>query len=425
MKYFYIDEIKDPNYNFVKKTIFSFLIIFIVLPVAYYLYSSITKDQPLWSIPIEKNGLNAINSITKSKKGYLLTTGSSRGVVKIIEIDEKGKEIWNKKFTSQGHMSSLGIETNENFIISYQEKYNNSVFRKSGVTKILDKKNYRVLAKIPYFFKSIALCEKGFLGFAEDNKIFRFDENGKEIWEKEIFYDTQSKSFTQRFMNYYNKEGVIKRKRLPDIRFKKVIKTSDNNYILIAREPFLMMKINKEGDVIWKNDFTDSFSGEFIDIIELKDKSFLSLIYIYPNKLSKVRKGGIGLTKISSVGKIEWSNELISKNDLPFTRGFKPFKKNKYFFSAHDINNKSRSINNFFVIDKNGIILEEKSFDIKGSSEAIISSIISMDDGGVLLGGYAYFSKKVPFTIGKKTYETTKNTTAGLLYKIPPTKSFK
>lgn len=413
---FYIDKELDLNYKFIKKIFIILILILSLISLVIYFYS-VNKSKPYWSLSSIDLNLKNIKSINKSKNGYLLTGEKdivNLDAVEVIEINEKGEKLWNRTFSKDfiGN-DTYAKEINNNYIISYISYPDPSQMGKyNGVTNILDS-HQRVINRISYFFKSIALCEDGFISFSEDNKLFRFNDNGKKIWEKEILYEKPSKYFQPRFIKSKNAKS-----RLPDIEFSKVIKTFDNNYIVIAKSPFLIIKFTKDGEIIWKRDYTDYYYGKFIDILETKDKSLVALTYMYKNPRLKSRYRTINIVKISSIGDLKWDKEIVSIRELPASWSISSFKKNKYFINVHNMDKEKRDINYFFIINEHGEIEKNKELRITGSVEGIIKHSIPTNDGGVLLGGSAFYSNKEYFVVKGKTYERNVSEYRNLLYKL-------
>ncbi|WP_320035119.1 hypothetical protein [Halarcobacter sp.] len=413
MTYFHIDKIKDPNYNFVKKTI---LIIFILLTMITFLFyiNLINKNKnALWYISPIVSNLPLIESIKNVNNGYLIVGRSSHSynTIKILELDKHGKEIWTKTISGK---NTVTAELKDSYIIG---------------DNIIDKKTHRITNKIDNKnLQSIVSTDDGFIGvvndfltFEDTHKIFKFDNNGKEIWNKEILYEDKHNVIKEKDLRkFLSNEIIIKKDKSKAIRFMKVIKTVDNNYLAIAENPFFIIKFDKDGNLIWQHDYSGKFFGKFIDLIQLENGSFLSNVYMYKNK-KKFGKRTIHIFKFSSNGEIIWNKELINlkKKGSLFSWFIKPLGKDEYLITISD-RFKNHKINNQFILfDSDGNIKKKNKFYLFGR-ESFLRVAEPMDKGELLLGGNALYDyKDDKFVIDGITYEPIRTKNIGLLYKLP------
>ena len=232
------------------------------------LENSYEKPKPLWELPFAKNNFISIVDIIKTDNGYLIAGEhrlDSRPAF-FVEVDENGQEIWNKKLTKNisGILSLAAVKMGEYFILGHEED-----------AYMVDKHSYQIVKKFPYILKNaISIKNDEVLAFDYHNKLYRFGNDGKIIWQKNIDASHIPEDVHYEYASDpkdLNKQTTVVQHTIPADAIKKIIKTKDGNFILAVRN-LRIFKFDMNGKILFK--VQDDEDGKyFYDMIEMSDGS--------------------------------------------------------------------------------------------------------------------------------------------------------
>ena len=247
--------------------IVSIICLLIILGECIYLFvryldieSKTVHYDSLNSVAIDNSGVVAAGSSNfRYSKYNKYTKGLEKA--KLIKYDNNGKVIFEVKYKK-------GINTTFSSVISVSDGY---IVVGSGVIKKKEK-----------------------LDEAREAIILKYDKDGKLVWEK--FYQV-----------------------ITNTRFNKVIETNDG-YIAIGQSIYanmelgnhttgggIIVKYDKEGNVVWKNNHGGTKSGNFNDIVEVNGSYYV---------VGKDASDYGNIVKYNSNGEYQWHK------NYSFTDGF-------------------------------------------------------------------------------------------------------
>ena len=148
----------------------------------------------------------------------------------------------------------------------------------------------------------------------------------------------------------FNKNDEIEWKKEYALkRISQIVKTNDSNYMLIDSLTSDVVKIDKDGNIIWKKQISD-VKYFYFSVAITKDDSFL----VYGNNYNEGKRN-LYVTKYDKSGNKLWRDVLSSDKEIHFTNVIEIESKSEYIVTYQDENFKHY----FIKYDKNGNKISE------------------------------------------------------------------
>lgn len=319
-----------------------------------------------WNDYYDNKSLEEAVSLTKTFEGNVLMLGTSNKEKKsiwLVKIDNNGKELWTKVYSSFLWMYPTKIiETHDkNYLIAASISEKDTVNHKIWLAKI--NPNGRILWERLYGGLKNAFCQdvietkdKGYAvvgrtsASADDSTdwyILKVDSLGIFQWDNFFGgrYNDQATSvaelydsslyvagyFTYAKGNYrkgalcrYSKDGDNLNfwdfKHTSWSMVNSLIATRDSNLVLVTEEkkPGIMnidmsvYKLNPYGDTLWQVNLDTTFRVRPVSIIETYDEGFA---LSFTAKRDGIFNSNVGVVKISPDGKIAWYKIFERKSE--------------------------------------------------------------------------------------------------------------
>ena len=277
-------------------------------------YVLVINDEYSWSriISVDKYGqenwskvfYHGINSISQLNNKFILTGGSA-----IILLDYDGSVLWEEEAPSGSGSTEINSFSDaagfqDIILVTGWWKHYPASDNYLWVVKYdldgnhLDTYTYAAASNsISRGSEILSLNDSTFVigGINNDSAyLLKIDQNGNEIWSH----------------NYCGSESEIK----------KVVKTSDNNFVLatktISSFGVPIYKVNENGNIIWDLFLPDYYNGEPAYISEYYDGSYLITGWFHGGSIEHP------LIKISSIGEIQWVVDPGNITDIFWAKFF-------------------------------------------------------------------------------------------------------
>ena len=310
----------------------------------------------IWELPYAKNGFRTVDNIIKSPQGYLLLASASDEYrVSLVELSERGAELWRKKLNvvSAANMSAASMD-------SYVLLDN----------QILDAKTKKIIYEFPLKFKEVASFGDKFAAIDENDDLC-FYEREKLLWKKKL--------------------NIAKSKRPFDDTMTKIAKISESEILLIIEKDGFL-KFNAKGDELWHKsvNFARTMEGGASDELVIDQKA--QLLKAKDGSIFLLAKFGANIAKFDAFGNEIWRKQICGRDrgvcDLPDTLNatykLANYKEGLLLIGTNDA---SEDQTIFLELDLDGNILRENKAKLQ---DFWLKSAVSTDDGGVLIGGGAH-----------------------------------
>ncbi len=163
--------------------------------------------------------------------------------------------------------------------------------------------------------------------------------------------------------------------------------TNDGNYIVCGlRMNYggFVLKLNQTGDTLWVRYFP---VAEFTSVIETNDGNYIAVGWT----------NSVYAVKISNVGNILWTQQIIEPNYQTRPYGLCKTNDNKYALVGEAILENSSKLNGYFLkFDENGIKIWAKFFDFK-NTHIVFSNVKQLSNNDFILTGGINFQNNSQF----------------------------
>jgi hypothetical protein len=320
------------------------------------------KDVPLWNLMYKKGKVNYIDKLIKtSHNTYALSGVTGNYNVFIQELSSDAKELNYKIFSNNINIAnSTLIEVDDGYILSYKsKKYKNHCYKLDHA--------FNIIYQLPIHFNSMTKTNDGFIGVTQ-TKIIKISHDGNIIWQKDL-----NRGITQK-KTYYTYHNGTRKEKLSTIKstnLKNIIKLKDKNFIAlgyIKPNKFQIIKFTNTGEIIFEEILPTVKTLYLRDAIATQDGGFIALT-----------SGPHKIFKFNSEAKVEWSKKIL-KNRRDFGKTIIETD-DGYITIGEPYNTNNISI---IKLDKNGNILWKKTY--KNHKHNMRSkNIIQAFDGGFLM----------------------------------------
>ena len=310
----------------------------------------------IWDLPYAKNGFRTVDNIIKSPQGYLfLASANDEYQVSLVALSERGAELWRKK---------LNVVSAANMPVAAMDSY--ALLDK----QILDAKTKKIIHEFPIKFKEVASFGDKFAAIDENDNLC-FYEREKLLWKKKL--------------------NIVKSKRPFDGTMTKIAKISESEILLIIEKDGFL-KFNAKGEELWHKsvNFARTKEGGTSDELVIDQKA--QLLKAKDGSIFLLAKFGANIAKFDALGNEIWKKQICGRDrgvcDLPDTLNatykLANYKEGLLLIGANDA---SEDQTIFLELDLDGNILSENKAKLQ---DFWLKSAVSMDDGGVLIGGNAH-----------------------------------
>lgn len=310
----------------------------------------------IWDLPYAKNGFRTVDNIIKSPQGYLfLASANDEYQVSLVALSERGAELWRKK---------LNVVSAANMPVAAMDSY------ALLDNQILDAKTKKIIHEFPIKFKEVASFGDKFAAIDENDNLC-FYEREKLLWKKKL--------------------NIVKSKRPFDGTMTKIAKISESEILLIIEKDGFL-KFNAKGEELWHKsvNFARTKEGGTSDELVIDQKA--QLLKAKDGSIFLLAKFGANIAKFDALDNEIWKKQICGRDrgvcDLPDTLNatykLANYKEGLLLIGANDA---SEDQTIFLELDLDGNILSENKAKLQ---DFWLKSAVSMDDGGVLIGGNAH-----------------------------------
>ncbi|MFX0125783.1 MAG: hypothetical protein ACFFAE_19330 [Candidatus Hodarchaeota archaeon] len=326
-----------------------------------------TKGNALWNatyrMPSNDDQYSIITDLILLQDGGLAMVGASGPYIHryyhemvpfLMKIDENGKHMWNQSFHSYQEINAL-VQTDNGFTLIGSKENSLVLINTDENGEILWDKKYEGISGLESN-KIVLTQDKGFVFAGGGNDItllIKTDGTGEQIWTKEFsfsLYDLDSMGFVPAdffklniietdkgniVLSGYERpskdcintrlikttaDGKIKWNQRYSGGFSSIVETSEGDYTLAGlinikenQVETCLLTINPEGDVIWKRVYSGSVNEEWANcIIQTNDGgiAFTGVTTSYG-----IGKSDMWLVKTDANGQVEWNKTYGNERD--------------------------------------------------------------------------------------------------------------